>query len=294
MPEDPDWLAGEQLIDETQRLALVKRFVREYGVTQLRITGGEPLLYPNLVAFIEQLQALRAYGLKRISLTSNGILMHRRAEPLRRAGLDDVNISLDALSAEEFRQLSGGRSSPAEVIRGIDAARAAGLPVKINAVVIRDCNQDQIMPLLHWCMQRSLPLRFIEFMPLDGRHYWSRDRVVPAADILRRIARQHPLTPLPRDGSPAREYRLGNGYRFGIIATVTDPFCGDCDRVRIAADGKLYSCLFSEQGRDLRPHLDNPQALDQAIREAIWEKSEGYAAHPGYVERPVTMHTLGG
>ena len=295
MPENPEWLARDHLLTDAERLRLLELFVRELGITQIRLTGGEPLLHPGVVDVVRELQKLRALGLKRISLTSNGILMPRRAAALRAAGLDDVNISLDALSLDCFRRLSGGRSSPAEVISGIDAARAAGLAVKINTVIVRGVNEDQTLPLLHWAMQRDLPLRYIEFMPLDGQGYWSRERVVPAADTLARIATQHELTALPRDGSPAAEYRLENGYRLGVIATVTEPFCGDCDRLRLAADARLYSCLFSEKGQDLKAMLAGDDAgLLAAVREHVWQKPKGYIDHPGYVERPITMHTLGG
>lgn len=297
MPEQPDWLANAALLTQEQRLALLETFVRELGIDQIRITGGEPLLHPQVIDFIKSLQALRAYGLKRISLTSNGILLPRRAAALRSAGLDDVNVSLDALSLDTFRKLSGGRSSPAEVISGIDAARDSGLAVKINTVAIRGTNEDQILPLLHWAMARNLPLRFIEFMPLDGQSYWSRDRVVPSQDILARISKQHEVTALPRDGSPAAEYRIENGYRFGLISTVTEPFCGDCDRLRLSADGHLYTCLFSAKGQDLRPVLSesgDDAALLTQIRDAVWNKPRGYVEHSGYVERPITMHTLGG
>jgi len=290
MPEAPRWLPRETLLTTAELLALARVFVEELGVTQIRLTGGEPLLRRDLPDVVAGLDRLRARGLDRISLTTNGALLERHIGALRAAGLDDVNVSLDARTPEVFRALTGAEVGP--VLRGIEAAR--GLPLKINTVLIRGYNDHEILPLARWAHEAGLELRFIEFMPLDGRGFWSRDKVVTGREVLDALAPHFPIEALARDASPATRYRLGAGA-LGIISTISDPFCASCDRVRITADGKLYACLFSARGTDLRDPL-RAGAGDIAgrIRAAVWHKEAGYVAQPGYVQRPVTMHHLGG
>ncbi|MGH8458695.1 MAG: GTP 3',8-cyclase MoaA, partial [Nevskiales bacterium] len=268
----------------------------QLGITQLRLTGGEPLLRSDLEDCIAELGQLRQLGLERISLTTNGTLLARRAEALRQAGLDDINVSLDALEPARFHALSGGRGAVEHVIEGIEAAQAVGLPTKINSVVVRDHNDDQILPLTRWACAHGLSLRFIEFMPLDGGGAWSKARVVPEAEILRHLRAHFAIEPVPRTHEPATYYALDGQYRLGIISTISNPFCGSCDRLRLTATGELYSCLFSSRGRDLRSALrtgEDNAALEAIIRGHVWNKEAGYAAS-GYVERPISMHALGG
>ena len=296
MPETPAWAPREQLLTRAELLRLARLFVMRLGTTQLRLTGGEPLLRVDLEDCIAGLGQLRASGLERISLTTNGALLARRAATLKQAGLDDLNVSLDALDPARFHALSGGRGAVGQVIKGIETAVAVGLPVKINTVVVRNHNDDQILPLAQWASAHDLPLRFIEFMPLDGRGAWSSDRVVPESEILARLRPHFTLEPLPRTHEPATYYSLGGHYRLGIISTISNPFCGSCDRVRLTATGELYACLFSSRGRDLRSPLregaDDPR-IETIIRGHVWNKEAGYAAN-GYVERPISMHALGG
>jgi len=285
MPEQPSFLPRNRLLSRGELRELARVFVAELGITQIRLTGGEPLLRRDLPDIVADLGALRPLGLERISLTTNGALLERRIVALREAGLDDLNVSLDARTPEAFRALTGAPVEP--VLRGIEAART--LPLKINTVVIRGYNDREILPLARWALDEDLELRFIEFMPLDGRGFWSRDKVVTEVEILEVLAPHFPIQPLPRDASPAARYRLGAGA-LGVISTISNPFCASCDRVRLTADGALYACLFSARGTDLK----GPGDVAARIRAAVWNKEAGYVAHPGYVQRAITMHHLGG
>lgn len=296
MPETPQWAPREQLLARAELLRLAGLFVARLGIRQLRLTGGEPLLRTDLEDLIAELGRLRAAGLERISLTTNGVLLARRAAALAQAGLDDLNVSLDALEPERFHALSGGRGAVEHVLEGIAAARAAGLPLKINTVVVRGHNDDQILPLARWAQAQAIPLRFIEFMPLDGRGAWSHERVVPEAEILQRLRPRFRIESLPRTPDPAAYYALDGDYRLGVISTISNPFCASCDRLRVTATGELYACLFSSRGRDLRTPLRagaDDDALEAIVRGHVWNKEAGYAAS-GYVERPISMHALGG
>ena len=292
MPEQPRWLPRESLLTTAELLALARGFVEELGISEIRLTGGEPLLRRDLADIVAGLDTLRPRGLARISLTTNGALLERRIGALRDAGLDDLNVSLDARTPGIFRALTGADVAP--VLRGIEAAR--GLPLKINTVVIRGYNDHEILPLARWAHDAGFELRFIEFMPLDGRGFWTPEKVVSAREILDILAPHFPIEPLARDASPAARYRLGHGS-LGLISTISNPFCASCDRVRLTADGQLYACLFSARGTDLRTPLRegaDAGALAGRIRAAVWNKEAGYVARPGYVQRPVTMHHLGG
>jgi len=290
MPEKPKWLPRDSLLTRAELAALARVFVEDLGVTQIRLTGGEPLLRRDLPDIVADLHALRRQGLKRISLTTNGALLEHRIAALREAGLDDVNVSLDARTPGVFRALTGADVEP--VLRGIAAAR--GLPLKINTVLIRGYNDHEILPLARWALAEGLELRFIEFMPLDGQGFWSRDKVVTERQILDTLAPHFAVAPLARDASPATRFRLGGGT-LGVISTVSNPFCASCDRVRITAAGELYPCLFSARGVDLSRALrSEPGALADRVRAAVWNKEAGYIAQPGYVQRPLTMHHLGG
>lgn len=299
MPESPQWLPTEQLLRFDERLRLLQLVVSEFGIREIRLTGGEPLLYPQLPELLQALQGLRADGLQRIALTTNAYLLERHAEMLKQAGLDDLNVSLDALDPPCFERLSGGRSIQ-PVLAGIDAARQQGLPIKINSVLIHGHNADQLWPLVDWAADRQLPLRFIEFMPLDGRGAWQRNRVVTATELLAQLAEKDQLVAEAKREGPAQYYWLRKRQiRIGMIPTVSQPFCGDCDRLRVTAEGQLLACLFSNSGPQLMPLLRNTSAgkdaqLKALIRQAVWAKDEGYVSRPGYTERPISMHGIGG
>ncbi len=296
MPESPEFMDRADRLSRVELSRILMLFVGELGVNRLRLTGGEPLLRRDLEGIIEDTQALRPFGLERISLTTNAALLEKRAPALKAAGVDDLNISLDAMDPTIFAKLSGGRSIK-PVLAGIVAARDAGIPVKLNAVIIRGINEGEILPLARYAAQEKLPLRYIEFMPLDGRGEWTRDRVVPQADILEHLRAEFAVNALPRSNDPAAYYELDDGNEIGIIATVSNPFCASCDRLRITADGSLYPCLFSKNGISLRDPMRNgadDAALSKLIRSTVWNKDAGYAANPGYSDRPIAMNSLGG
>src|SRR5690606_38129118 len=295
MPEDPEWLPRDQILsfEELHRLAAL--FVRELGIRNSRVTGGEPLLRKGVTDFIAALKALRDDGLERVSLTSNAVLLDRHATALKAAGLDDVNISIDAMDPELFQRMTKGNLE--QVLRGILAARDAGIPVKLNAVVIRGDNEQEILPLTDWASRHELPLRFIEFMPLDGRGGWRPERVVPEAEIIDRLRTRYSVEPLPRTREPATYYQLDGGYRIGIMSTVSNPFCASCDRVRLTATGEIFPCLFSPVSTGLKESLRagaTDAELTALIRKAVWHKGKGFIESAGYVQRAATMHALGG
>ncbi|MGJ8670147.1 MAG: GTP 3',8-cyclase MoaA [Oceanococcus sp.] len=293
MPEKPRWMPASSLLPSDQLFRIADVFVRELGIRNIRLTGGEPLLRRDVVAIVQRLNELRAAGLRRLSMTSNAARLAHFAKDLREAGLDDINISLDSLNPEEFQRLSRGRYGPADVLTGIQSAQDAGLKVKLNCVIIRDYNGDQIMPLLEFSQQHNLELRFIEFMPLDDEAMWTPERVIESSEIIECVSAYHSVTALPIDGAPARRYVLDNGQQFGIIATVSQPFCQQCDRLRVTADGRLYTCLFGKEGTLLRGITEDTQLID-VIQQAVLRKPRGYIAEPGYAEREVRMYHLGG
>ena len=294
MPEHPQWLPGRELMNRQELLRLATLFVDD-GIEELRLTGGEPLLRKDVVACVAELNRLRDRGLQRLSMTTNGSRLPALLDQLIAAGLDDLNISLDAVDDERHRALTG--RPLASALNGIERALDRGIPVKLNAVLIQGYNDDQILPLVTWARARQVPLRFIEYMPLDEPGRWREDQVVSEARILDTLAEYHHLQALPRSANPASQYRLDDDYTLGVISTVTRPFCARCDRLRLTANGQLYTCLFARQGHDLLTPLrsgENDNALRQRIQQRVWHKNAGYVATPGPVERPITMHGMGG
>ena len=296
MPDHPQWLPKAQILRREELIRLLTLFVTQGGIRELRLTGGEPLLRRDLAEIIRECGSLRAQGLERISLTTNGLLLPQQAAKLAEAGLDDLNVSLDALTGAAFARMSGGHGSPEQVLSGIRAARDAALPVKINSVIIRGYNEHEVLPLVRWACAEDVPLRFIEFMPLDGRGEWSAERVISEAEMLAPLRDEFQLEAQPETDEPARYYRVNGRYTLGVISTISKPFCKRCDRLRLTATGELYSCLFAERGLDLRALLRGTAQdaeLLAAIRGEVWNKGKGYLAN-GYVERPISMHALGG
>lgn len=294
MPEQPQWLPKAQILT-IEEIAQLARIMVLDGVTHIRLTGGEPLLRRGLVDCVSEINLLRPLGLQRISMTSNASLLASRAVELRAAGLDDLNISLDSVDPATFLHMTGRELQP--VIDGIDAAHAAGLPIKLNSVLLREDNGDQIVALVRWARARGLPLRFIEYMPLDAPGRWQREQVVSEAEILEALRGSFAVEAQARNNDPATRYRLDDDYEIGIISTVSNPFCASCDRLRITATGELYTCLFAPRGTSLRELLRSgvgDDAMLDVIRDAVWHKDRGYVARQGPVERPVTMHAMGG
>ena len=311
MPEaEYVWLPRQSILsfEEIDRLAGI--FVG-LGVTKIRLTGGEPLLRHDLPTLVELLA--RREGIRDLALTTNGILLAREAERLRRAGLARVTVSLDTLRPERMAEFARS-ARHADVIAGLDAARAAGFrSVKLNSVVIRGYNGDEIVPLLEFARDRGIEVRFIEYMDVGGATGWSHDQVVSQHEILETVARAlGPVRTLDDRGwAPAERFALADGTPFGVIASTTAPFCRTCDRGRLTADGTFLLCLYGERGLDLRELLRS-EADDAAIAEAIagvWrERTErGAEQRAGLADRGILhrieslradprreMHTRGG
>ena len=294
MPEHPDWLPKSSLLERAEIVRLAGMFV-DNGIDQIRLTGGEPLLRRDLLECVRAIDSLRERGLARLSMTTNASRIAPKARELVAAGIDDFNVSLDAIDPDTFRKLTLREIEP--VLDGIAALADAGAKVKLNAVVIRGDNEKDVVPLLEWAMARGLPLRFIEYMPLDAPGHWKRDAVVTEAEILAAIAESHGVEALARGHDPATPYVVDGKYPLGIISTVSNPFCSTCDRLRITATGELFTCLFSPIGTPLgarmRAGVDD-EALVAQIARAVWLKDAGYAARPGPVDRALTMHAMGG
>lgn len=267
MPEDEYvWLSRDDLLHFEEVSRLVDVFVR-LGVQKIRLTGGEPLLRRNLVQLVE---LLADKPLADLALTTNAILLEEFAEPLRRAGLKRLNISLDTLSSDRFVRLTR-QNDHARVMRGIRAAARVFRGTKLDAVIMRGLNDDELEPLLDFASSIDAEVRFIEYMDVGGATRWSTDTVVPRAELLDRLrARFGSVTAIEEPGStaPADRFVLPDGRVFGVIASTTAPFCADCDRARLTADGVFYTCLYATDGLALRPPLrrgDAPDAIAGAI-----------------------------
>ncbi|WP_326795172.1 GTP 3',8-cyclase MoaA [Streptomyces sp. NBC_01808] len=301
MPEEGlQWLGKPELLTDDEIVRLVRLAVTEFGVTDVRFTGGEPLLRPGLTGIVERCAALEPRP--KLSLTTNGIGLERTAAALKAAGLDRVNVSLDTLSADVFQRLTR-RKRHGDVLRGLAAARAAGLdPVKVNSVLMPGFNEDEAPDLLAWAVAEGYELRFIEQMPLDPQHGWQRDGMITAGDILASLRTRFTLTPegeTARGSAPAERWLVDGGpARVGVIASVTRPFCRACDRTRLTADGQVRNCLFAREETDLRGALRSG-APDEEIarlwRIAMWGKKAGAGLDdPSFVQPDRPMSAIGG
>ena len=298
--EGLDWLPRPELLTDDEVVRLVGIGVQSLGITEIRFTGGEPLLRRSLVDIVARTAALRPRP--EISLTTNGIGLDRLAGPLHAAGLDRVNVSLDTLRPETFQALAR-RNRLDDVLAGLEAAAATGLaPVKVNAVLMRGLNDDEAVPLARFCLERGYQIRFIEQMPLDAQHGWRRDNMVTADEILADLSAELNLTPDDpgaRGSAPAEVFLVDGGPdRIGVIGSVTRPFCGSCDRVRLTADGQVRNCLFATTESDLRAAL-RAGASDDAIaelwRRAVASKLPGHGINdPGFLQPARPMSAIGG
>ncbi|MFI2032359.1 GTP 3',8-cyclase MoaA [Streptomyces buecherae] len=298
--EGLDWLPKPELLTDDEIVRLVSIAVTELGVTEVRFTGGEPLLRPGLVAIVERCAALTPRP--QISLTTNGIGLGRTATALREAGLDRVNVSLDTLRPDVFQTMTR-RKRHQDVLDGLAAARAAGLaPVKVNAVLMPGLNDDEAPDLLAWALENRYELRFIEQMPLDAQHGWKREGMVTAGDILASLRTRFALTPENEDergSAPAERWLVDGGpARVGVIASVTRPFCRACDRTRLTADGQVRTCLFAREETDLRAALRSgvPDAeVAERWRRAMWGKKAGSGLDdPSFLQPQRPMSAIGG
>jgi GTP 3',8-cyclase len=300
--EGVPWLPGPTLLS-TEELVRLARIAVDLGIEEIRLTGGEPLLRPDAVDVVARLTALRSPAAPHgpeISLTTNALRLPALAQPLVDAGLTRVNISLDTLRRDRFRDLTR-RDRLADTLAGIAAADAAGLaPIKINAVAMRGVNDDELVDLVRFASRRGYEMRFIEQMPLDAGHVWSRKEMVTGPEILEALGAAFTLDPVGGRGSaPAERWTVDGGpSTVGIIASVTRPFCGTCDRVRLTADGQLRSCLFARTETDLRTPLrdgSDDTVIAAAMRRCLEAKLPGHGIDdPTFLQPDRPMSAIGG
>jgi cyclic pyranopterin phosphate synthase len=294
--EGMEWLPRSEVLSFEEIYRVSRIFVERFGVEGIRLTGGEPTVRAHLPMLISQLSGL---GVD-LAMTTNGATLRNSAEELRSAGLRRINISLDTLHADRFEQMTR-RNELVNVLAGIDAAVAAGFsPVKINAVIERGVNDDEIVDLARFGRERGVEVRFIEFMPLDATGHWANDRVVGQDEIVERIAEVFPLEQMPaRGAAPADRWRYLDGAgTVGVIPSVTKPFCGDCDRVRLTAEGQFRTCLFATDEFDLRAIMrsgGDDDALAERIVAAVGTKWAGHQINRVEFIRPNrSMSQIGG
>lgn len=303
MPNDfSDWIPKDRHLTPHEMVEIIGIAVK-MGITSIRLTGGEPLLYPHIIEIVESIKKLEKAP--ELSMTTNGVALKQMAASLRDVGLDRINISLDTLVPERFKLLTH-RSYFDKVIEGIKAAQEAGFaPIKINAVLIRGINDDEVIPLVKWALESKINLRFIEQMPLDAGRTWNREQMVTADEIFTVLSKEFNLQPVPnRDSSPAEEFYVNGGVeKIGIIGSVSRPFCGACDRIRLTSDGQLRSCLFSNEEGDLLGVLRDPQItsdqrkekISAAIKKLVQFKKAGHGINdPAFIQPSRPMSAIGG
>jgi GTP 3',8-cyclase len=292
------WLDRSALLtyEEIERLV---RVLASMGVHDVRLTGGEPLVRKELWRLVERLSAIE--DVHDLSLTTNGYLLTRQVDDLVAAGLKRINVSLDSLAPDRFFQLTR-RDSLAQVLEGLAAAQRHPelRPIKVNVVALKDFTEAEVLRFAEFARQNPYEVRFIEFMPLDADRAWTRDKVLPNAEIVAMIDSVYPLEPVGRERhGTSRRYRFADGNgEMGFISPVTQPFCGDCNRIRLTAEGELRTCLFSMTETDLREPLRSGATdaqLEEIIRDAVWRKElKHHVNDPGFVQPPRTMSRIGG
>ena len=295
------FLRPQHLLSDGE-IELVVRVFANLGVHKVRLTGGEPLLRPGFVELVNRISAID--GITDLALTTNAVLLPRHAVALKQAGLGRITVSLDSLDEEIFRHMAGGRGSVDEVLEGIEAAEQAGFTrLKINTVVQRDINDHTIMDLVGHFRNSGHTVRLIEFMDVGNVNHWDRKHVVPSADLLKTIHDRWALRPVAKQplGETARRYAFTDGAgEVGFISSITEPFCGDCSRARVTADGNFYSCLFSARGTELRDRIRDgmgAEEMTEVIR-ALWTKrADRYSELRSELPRAqphVEMYRMGG
>lgn len=295
------FLPVQRLLTDAELVSVVRVFVR-LGVHKVRLTGGEPLLRPGLPSLVNTLA--RVEGINDLAMTTNAILLPRLARPLKDAGLGRITVSLDSLDESVFHSMSGGRGSVAQVLKGIAAAEQAGFDrIKINTVVQRDVNEHSVTDLVSHFRGSGHTVRLIEFMDVGNLNHWHRRKVVPSAELLKAIHSRWPLKPVAQQlsGETARRYEFLDGAgEVGFISSITEPFCGDCSRARVTADGVFYSCLFSSTGTELRPLLRNgisDEALHGVLADLWRTRDDRYSEirnGGGNTSSKVEMFRMGG
>ncbi|MEU4406907.1 GTP 3',8-cyclase MoaA [Streptosporangium sp. NPDC023963] len=299
-PEGLEWLPKPELLTADEIVRLVTIGVERLGITEVRYTGGEPLLRRELIDIVTRTTALDP--VPQVSLTTNGIGLSRMADALAAAGLHRVNVSLDTLDRETFKKLAH-RDRLADVLAGLEAADAAGLrPVKVNTVLMRGINDHEAVPLLRYCLERGYELRFIEQMPLDAQHGWRRENMITADEILAMLKADFDLVDADsaeRGSAPAELFLVEGGpARVGVIGSVTRPFCGACDRVRLTADGQIRNCLFATDESDLRAAMRagaDDDEIAERWRSAVRIKKAGHGIDdPTFLQPSRPMSAIGG
>lgn len=304
MPDQPEWLAKKDILNFEELLKFATVMVG-LGIRHIRLTGGEPLMRQGVVHFIKSLSSLKQAGLQRISMTTNAYYLKKYAHDLKVAGLDDLNISLDSINPVTFLNMTQRPLKP--VLEGIQAAVEAGIPVKLNCVIVAGQNEQDIVELTQWAYQHQLPLRFIEYMPLDAPNNWQMAKVITEDQIIQILSSHFQIKKQQRCNDPATIYQLSpvasdlsnslsQPFELGVISTISKPFCQTCDRLRLTATGELFTCLFARHGTGMRPLLqqDNIALLQQLILQAVWHKKAGFIEQQQAPVRKISMHAMGG
>ncbi len=300
MPHNPIWLPRDNILT-FEEITRITRIFAQCGISKLRVSGGEPLVRREIEKLIAMLADVS--GIRSLSMTTNGYFLAKKAAALKDAGLQSVTVSLHSLKPERFEEITGVPNVYGNVVGGIKAAQEVGLdPVKVNVVITRRCNEDEIVDFARLSRDSGLIVRFIEYMPFDGNKVWGFEKVFTGREIIERISEKFPMIALPREqGSTAKIYKFEDGKgEIGVITSMSSPFCGDCDRLRLTADGKVVPCLFSKDEYDIRQILRSGGSdgqLEEFIRRAVSLKDAGIETMlkqrvPIQHIRP--MHTIGG
>jgi GTP 3',8-cyclase len=292
------WLERDEIL-RFEEIVRVVRLLSEMGVHDVRLTGGEPLVRRGFPSLAQMLAAIPT--VEDLSVTTNGFLLERDAEALVRAGVNRFNVSVDSLQRDRFYELTRRDALP-QVLRGLEhlASFPEAHPIKINAVAIRGFTEEEVIPFAELARSTAYEVRFIEFMPLDADHAWSADQVLTGREIRQLVNAVHPLEPVAREPhATARVYRFADGRgQLGFINPVSEPFCADCNRIRLTADGRLRTCLFSLNETDLRAPMRagaDDRELERIIRDAVWRKElKHHVGEPGFVQPARTMSSIGG
>lgn len=308
MPEEK-FHSGFNFLKSSERLSFdeilrVTKLFTDLGVSKIRITGGEPLLRVNLTELIGDLSTLKK--IEDIALTTNGVLLKKYSEELKAFGLNRITVSLDSIDPEQFRKMSGGRGNLEKVLEGIDAALSVGFKkLKINAVIKRGTNDDQVIEMIDYFKDQSVIIRFIEYMDVGNLNQWKLNETVGSDEIIKKLSEKWQLDPLDKnyEGETAQRYQIdGSETEIGLISSVTKPFCGSCTRARLSSDGKLYNCLFASEGKDIRSWVRGGKSDEYIKNElaSIWKERRDryselrYSDEIDNTDEKVEMYYIGG
>ena len=301
MPEKPVWLERSEVLT-FEEIARVTRILAGMGIERIRLSGGEPLVRQELEKLVAMLRTID--GIRSVGLTTNGALLKEKAALLKSSGLNSVTVSLHSLRPELYDHITGTKDMFWRVMEGIEEAERVGLsPVKINCVVTRGCNEGELLDFARMAHDRDRTVRFIEYMPFDGTKFWNTEMVVPGSEVVQRVSERYPLEQVEREhGGTSSSYRFKDGSRgeIGTITSMSKPFCGDCDRIRLKANGNLVPCLFSVAEYDLKRLLRGgapDEEIEESVRKSFFQKFEGVASlmeNNVEVKHVRPMHTIGG